>query len=295
MFSCSILHHSHQASCSASERPISALQQHKCSKCSFHFHIQPLNGKVQAPSHPASYWALPMMPEALCLPISDWFLPSTRSSTPPPTSPGGEWLGGLVWADTHCSLVARPESWEAGSLHIPLPNTKTFQRQNNTASLVFHQRTLQSWGGSIGNSEDIEVQPCAAHHEHKISHVFSVGILCLPHNICLFFPEVVVPLNLFLNLKKKIFWNIKIPSTVPKSFYPDLLESRLPGLLWWLSGKESHCQCRRHRFDPWPGKIPHAAEQLCLCTTTAESMCPRAHALQEASTPQLELQPVHCN
>ena len=24
----------------------------------------------------------------------------------------------------------------------------------------------------------------------------------------------------------------------------------------WLSGKESICQCRRHRFDPWVGKIP---------------------------------------
>ena len=24
----------------------------------------------------------------------------------------------------------------------------------------------------------------------------------------------------------------------------------------WLSGKESTCQCRRHRFDPWVGKIP---------------------------------------
>ena len=29
---------------------------------------------------------------------------------------------------------------------------------------------------------------------------------------------------------------------------------------WWLSGKESACQCRRHGFDPWSGKIPHAAE-----------------------------------
>ena len=27
---------------------------------------------------------------------------------------------------------------------------------------------------------------------------------------------------------------------------------RLP---WWLSGKESACQCRRCRFDPWVGKI----------------------------------------
>ena len=28
------------------------------------------------------------------------------------------------------------------------------------------------------------------------------------------------------------------------------------GLPRWLSGKESPCQGRRHRFDPWIGKIP---------------------------------------
>ena len=28
------------------------------------------------------------------------------------------------------------------------------------------------------------------------------------------------------------------------------------GLPRWLSGKESACQCRRHGFDPWVGKIP---------------------------------------
>ena len=28
------------------------------------------------------------------------------------------------------------------------------------------------------------------------------------------------------------------------------------GLPWWLSGKESTCQCRRCGFDPWVGKIP---------------------------------------
>ena len=27
-------------------------------------------------------------------------------------------------------------------------------------------------------------------------------------------------------------------------------------LPWWLSGKESTCQCRRRKFDPWVGKIP---------------------------------------
>ena len=28
------------------------------------------------------------------------------------------------------------------------------------------------------------------------------------------------------------------------------------GLPWWLSGKDSACQCRRHGFDPWVWKIP---------------------------------------
>ena len=28
------------------------------------------------------------------------------------------------------------------------------------------------------------------------------------------------------------------------------------GLLWWLSGKDSVCKCRRHGFNLWVGKIP---------------------------------------
>ena len=31
---------------------------------------------------------------------------------------------------------------------------------------------------------------------------------------------------------------------------------RIPGDPWWLNGKESTYQCRRHGFDPWVGKIP---------------------------------------
>ena len=30
------------------------------------------------------------------------------------------------------------------------------------------------------------------------------------------------------------------------------------------------CQCRRHGFEPWSRKIPHAAEQLSPCATTIE-------------------------
>ena len=35
-------------------------------------------------------------------------------------------------------------------------------------------------------------------------------------------------------------------------------------LVWWLSGKEPTCQCRRHGINPWSEKIPHTAGQLSL-------------------------------
>ena len=57
--------------------------------------------------------------------------------------------------------------------------------------------------------------------------------------------------------------------------FPSLFIKRnvLQGFPGWLSGKESSCQCRRHRFDPWSGKISHAAKQLSLCAPTPEPMC----------------------
>ena len=76
------------------------------------------------------------------------------------------------------------------------------------------------------------------------------------------------------------------------------------GLPWCLSGKESTCQCRRHRFNPWSRNIPHASEQLThapqllsLCyrawepklpsphTATSEACAPRACALQQEWSP----------
>ena len=34
------------------------------------------------------------------------------------------------------------------------------------------------------------------------------------------------------------------------------------GLPRWLSGKESACQCRRYRLDPWVRKIPWRREWI---------------------------------
>ena len=36
------------------------------------------------------------------------------------------------------------------------------------------------------------------------------------------------------------------------------------------SGEESTRQCRRHGFNPWSRKTPHATEQLSLCTIITE-------------------------
>ena len=51
--------------------------------------------------------------------------------------------------------------------------------------------------------------------------------------------------------------------------------------------KESTCQCRGHRFNPWPREIPHAVEQLNPCTTTAalETQSPGASTTE---APRLE-------
>ena len=36
-------------------------------------------------------------------------------------------------------------------------------------------------------------------------------------------------------------------------------------------------QRRGHQMNPWSGKIPHAAEQLGLCTTTSKAMLLSTH------------------
>ena len=65
------------------------------------------------------------------------------------------------------------------------------------------------------------------------------------------------------------------------------------GLPWWLTGKESACQCWGHDFDPWSGKIPHASEQLSPFATTAEPTCHSSRAC--ALGPVLHGKRSHCS
>ena len=97
-----------------------------------------------------------------------------------------------------------------------------------------------------------------------------------------------------------------------------LAKNYVSGLPWWLSGKESACQCRRYQFDPWSGKIPHATKQLSPCTTTTvlqspgtittgptccsllKPTCPRTRVLQQGKPPRwpahtTESRPIRCN
>ena len=80
----------------------------------------------------------------------------------------------------------------------------------------------------------------------------------------------------------------------------DLNCARKAGLPWWLSGKESTCQCRRYECNPRPGKSPHASEHLSPYHTTTEpvfwspyaatteAQAPRARAPQQEKSPQRE-------
>ena len=49
-----------------------------------------------------------------------------------------------------------------------------------------------------------------------------------------------------------------------------LKKKKNPKLPWWLRDKESTCPRRRHGFNSWSSKIPHAEEQISPCTTTTK-------------------------
>ena len=52
------------------------------------------------------------------------------------------------------------------------------------------------------------------------------------------------------------------------------------GLPWWLSEKESACQCRGHGFNSWSRKIPHTVGQLSPCASITELMLSNSRAAE---------------
>ena len=66
-----------------------------------------------------------------------------------------------------------------------------------------------------------------------------------------------------------------VPGTVPmQGMRYSADQKQMWGLPWWRSGWESACRCRGHGFEPWSGKIPHAAERLGPWATITEPARP---------------------
>ena len=66
--------------------------------------------------------------------------------------------------------------------------------------------------------------------------------------------------------------------------------THLRGLPWWLSGKESPCQCRRRGFDLWVGKIPwRRKRQLIPVFLPGKSHGHRSHGVTSDTTKRLTL------
>ena len=82
-----------------------------------------------------------------------------------------------------------------------------------------------------------------------------------------------------LNLCRAVYQFISIKLEEKRGILSRIKKDNF-GLPWWRSGWESACQCRRHGFEPWSGKIPHATEQMGPWATITEP----AH-----------LEPVLCN
>ena len=68
------------------------------------------------------------------------------------------------------------------------------------------------------------------------------------------------------------WWECKLMQPLWTTVWRFLKKLKI-GLPWWRSGWESAYQCREHGFEPWSGKIPHAAEQLGPWATITEPAC----------------------
>ena len=94
---------------------------------------------------------------------------------------------------------------------------------------------------------------------------------------------------IYMHIRTFIFWH---------GMFLDYIKVH-DGIPWWLSGKESACQRRRHGFDPWFGSIPQAAgilwsgawepQLLSPVPQLLKLACSRAHALQQEKAQQWEV------
>ena len=126
---------------------------------------------------------------------------------------------------------------------------------------TFHLRFIDFWD-SVSHTGVIHVS-----HSALYKDLMSYYLLCF-----FFFYYKLSFLNFNIHLPFVIGQNIYTLMRLMSQSCLFLYTIRInvTGLPWWLSGKESSCQCRRHRCSPWPGKTPHATGQLSPWATTTE-------------------------
>ena len=102
-------------------------------------------------------------------------------------------------------------------------------------------------------------------------------------------------------------WYIESYYFWPVNHIPNHFKKCYEGLPWWLSGKESAYQCRRHRFDPWSRDPTCCRATKFMCFNhwayaqepgshnywvhkpqLLKPVCPRAHGRQQEKPPQCE-------
>ena len=82
----------------------------------------------------------------------------------------------------------------------------------------------------------------------------------IPHDLCYHMQHHNIPAGGAASLQK-FFLRVHQPPSLtlllqrsdPKKRFEYF--TLVEGLFWWLSSRESACQCRWHGFDPWVGKI----------------------------------------
>ena len=107
-------------------------------------------------------------------------------------------------------------------------------------------------------------------------------------------------------IHKSIWFSLAVLDSLPKKAGVRTAKPNVLGASLVAHCKESICQCRGHRFDPWSGKIPLAEEKLSpwatamgpvLCsqgTTTSEPMY-HNYWNPRALKPVLPYKRSHCN
>ena len=120
---------------------------------------------------------------------------------------------------------------------------------------------------------------CLKHNRAASPSASTFGIKSIPSSPA-YSPS---PLSPALSLAKLPFSHPSLP------LWGTLIKTQVQGLPWWLSSKESSCQCRGHRFNPRSGTIPHAKGQLSPCVTATEATL---QGLWAATAKACTLQPV---